>query len=222
MFELPTPEALPDETIPYLPNPFTFRNNKRFMNPVRFRTNYVFLPAYLAVCVLCLGTGMVFMNLDEDRYWPVFLTCLAVMAIATYVLLRQVPATRKEEIETELARYDLDPSHFPQQERYQAQNELWDVVLVPTGLVVEGKHYYYSALQPTLVTSHHFNRIWVSIRFGSDPFHGVYVPLDGSIIRAIEEFGIPLTNREELTYLRKHTENAFGQIYNSGNFKIVW
>lgn len=220
MFEIPTPDVLPDETIPFLPCPFTRENEKRFMNPVRYSTNHILLPVYIAFSVLCLGVGIVLMSLDENRFTWLFILCMAVFAVISAVVLYQVPQTRKKEVAIELSRYDFDVENFEKRECYDAQNEIWEVVLTQTGLYVEGKHYYYSSLSPTLVTSNHFNRIWVSIRFGDDPWHGVYVPLNGSIIRAVEEFDIPITNREKIKYLIEHKENAFAQIYNSGTFNI--
>lgn len=220
MFEIPTPDMVPDETIPYLPSPFTRENEKRFMNPIRYFVNHVMLPVYVTFCALCLGVGAVFMSVDENRFAWVFVLCMAVLVIITALVSWQVPRTRRQEIEIELSRYDFDVENFKKREFYEAQNEIWEVVLTRTGLYVEGKHYYYTALYPTIVTSNHFNRIWVSIRFGDDPWHGVYVPLDGSIIRAVEEFEIPVTNREKIAYLIEHKENAFTQIYNTGKFKV--
>lgn len=218
MFEIPTPNTIPDENIPFLPNPFTRENNRRFMNPIRRKVNYVILPVYLAVCALSLGTGVLVMSIDDTRYGWLMVLCLFIVAVASAVVLWQVPGTRKQEIRIEMSRYDFDPEHFAQMERYPVKNELWDVVLTPTGLLVNGKHHYYSALQPTLVTSNHFNRVWISVRFGSDPWHGVYVPLDGSVIRAVREFEIPLQGAEKIPYLLEHTENVFAQIYQYGDF----
>lgn len=145
---------------------------------------------------------------------------MSLWAIVSTVLVSQIPKTRKQEITIELSRYDFDRDHFPMQDRYKAENELWEVYLTQTGLVVNGKRYYYSSLRPTLITSNHFMRIWVSIQFGDGPWNGVYVPLDGSIIRAIEEFEIPISNPEEFAYLLQHKEEAFMQIYVTGKIRV--
>ena len=212
--------TLRDSQIPFVPGLLPPRLEKRYMNPIRFRTNYRILPAYIAVCAVCLILGVILMEIDDRKFLPVFLLLLGLMAAATIWLLRQVPGTRRAELRTELERYNFSAEDIPEQPSYEFFDEGLELTLDANGLSVDGKFYWYGHLKPELVTSNRFNRVWIAIRFGVDPLHAVYLMLTPQLIRAVQTLPIPLTNRERLDFVLTHKENVFGQIYNSGTFRV--
>ena len=212
--------TLRDSQLPFVPGILPPRLEKHYMNPVRFRTNYRVVPAYGVFCALCLILGLVLMEIDDKKFLPVFLCLFALMAGVTVWLLRQVPRTRKVELQAELERYDFDTDDTPVQNSYRFIDEGLELILDANGLSVDGKFYWYSHLKPELVASNRFNRVWIAVRFGTDPVSAVYLMLTPQLIQAIQSLPVPLVNPEALAFVLSHKENVFGQIYNSGTFRI--
>lgn len=191
------------------------------MNPIRFRTNYRILPCYVALCVVCLLSVLILGSIDEQKYLPVMIGLFAVMGVATVLMLLAVPKTRRQELAAEEARYDFDTAAVEIQEQYVIDYEGAKLYFGPNGVRVDdGKFFWYSAMNPRLVTSNRFNRVWIAVEFGSDPLTDIFLPLSPVLIRAIEQLAIPLANPESLDYLLSHKSNAFAQIYNSGTFEV--
>jgi len=212
--------SLRDSQVPFASGMLPPGLEKRYMNPIRFRTNYRIVPAYAAFCAACLILGLILMEIDDKKFLPVFLILFGLMAVATVWLLRQVPATRKAEIEAELARYDFDTEDISEQNSYEFCDEgLW-LTLDANGMNVDGKFCWYGHLKPELVTTNRFNRVWIAVRFGTDPIRAVYLPLSGPVIHAIHTLPVPLENREGLEFLLTHKENVFAQIYATGTFRV--
>lgn len=212
--------TLRDSQVPFVPGILPPRLEKHYMNPIRFRTNYRIVPAYGVFCALCLILGLVLMEIDDRKFLPVFLILLGLMAVVTVWLLRQVPATRKAEIREELSRYDFDTEDIPEQDSYEFFDEGLELTLDANGLYVGEKFYWYSHLRPELVTSNRFNRVWIAVRFGTDPVSAVYLMLTPGLIQAVRTLPVPLENPEDMAFVLTHKENVFGQIYNSGTFRI--
>jgi len=212
--------SLRDSQVPFASGMLPPRLEKRYMNPIRFRTNYRIVPAYAVFCAVCLILVLILMEIDDKKFLPVFLLLFGLMAAVTVWLLRQVPATRKAEIEAELARYDFDAEDISEQTAYDFCDEgLW-LTLDANGMTVDGKFFWYGHLKPELVTTNRFNRVWIAVRFGRDPIHAVYLPLSGTLVHAIHTLPVPLENRERLEFLLTHKENVFAQIYATGTFRV--
>lgn len=209
-----------DSQVPFVTGNLPPKLEKRYMNPIRYRTNYRIVPGYALFCAVCLILGLVLMEIDDKKFLPVFLGLFALMAAVTVWLLRQVPKTRRIELALELNRYDLDVSDLEPREQYVLDYEGAELVLDKNGLTIDGKFYWYNHLNPGLVTTNRFNRIWLAIQFGDDPMHSLFVPLSADLIHAVQNLPIPLVNPEVLEFLLTHKENVFGQIYNTGTFRI--
>lgn len=209
-----------DSQVPFVTGNLPPKLEKLYMNPIRYRTNYRIMPVYILFSILCMGLAVALMEIDEHKFLPVFIGLFALFGIGSVWMLINVPKTRKKELELELARYDFDWSAVPVQDQYTIAYEGSELVLSANGLTLDGKFYWYSHLNPALVVSNKFNRIWLAIWFGTDPMKSLYVPLDPVLLRSIEALDIPLENREELEYLLKNKENAFAQIYSYGTFRV--
>lgn len=208
-----------DSQVPYVAGSLPVKLEKRYMNPIRFRTNYRIVPAYGIFCALCLILGLVLMEIDDKKFLPVFLGLFALMAVVTVWLLRQVPATRKAELKAELDRYDFDTGDIPAQKTYEFFDEGMELTLDANGMTVEGKFCWYGHLKPALVTTNRFHRVWLAIQFGEDPKTALFVPLSAELIHAVQNLPIPLTNPERLDFLLTHKENVIAQVYNTGTFR---
>ncbi len=209
-----------DSQVPFVTGNLPPKLERRYMNPIRFRTNYRIVPAYILFVAVCIGLGLVLMEINEHRFLPVFIGLFALMTVVSVLLALSVPKTRKKELEYELARYDFDYSDVPVQDRYTIAYEGSELVLSANGLTLDGKFYWYSHLNPALVVSNKFNRVWLAVWFGNDIFKSLYVPLCPALLRAVEALDVPIQNREELEYLLSHKENAFAQIYSYGTVQV--
>ena len=209
-----------DSQVPFVTGILPPRLEKIYMNPLRYRVNYRIVPAYALLCILCLGLAVVLMEIDSDRFAIAFFILLGIMAAATVALLSQVPKLRQKELAMEQDRYDLDVSGLEPQERYVLDYEGAELVLDKNGLTIDGKFYWYNHLNPGLVTTNRFNRVWLAIQFGDDPMHALFVPLSAELIHAVQNLPIPLVNPEMLDFLLTHKENVFAQIYNTGTFRV--
>ena len=209
-----------DSQVPYVAGRLPVKLEKRYMNPIRYRTNYRIVPAYGAFCALCLILCLVLMEIDDKKFLPVFLILFGVMAAVTVWLLRQVPATRKAEIQAELDRYDFDAGDIPERKCYEFCDEGLKLTLDANGMTVDGKFYWYGHLKPGLVTTNRFNRVWLAIQFGEDLKTAQFVPLSAELIHVVRNLPIPLVNPEMLDFLLTHKENVIAQVYNTGTFRI--
>lgn len=218
--------VLPDSVIPFLGKDldenFPPAVERKFLNPIRYRTNYRVIPAYAIFCAVCLLTGVVLMSQDENRFWPVFVIALAAMAIVSVLLLLQVPKTRRAELEMEYNRYDLDPSHVPEETCYHVAYEGKELIFTADGVRDGDRFGWYNHLTPKLATSNKFNRVWIALQLGSEPLKSWFIPLDPVVLRAIRQFRIPLENWEDLDYLLEDPRAAMEQIYKTGKIQIPY
>lgn len=212
--------TLLDAQVPFVTGVLPPSLERRYMNPLRYRVNYRIVPCYVLFCALCLVAGIVLMGMDDERFMPVFIGLLAAIGAASTWLLMTVPKTRKKELRLELERYDFDVSSVPERDRYEIEYEGSKLVFDANGVKVDEKFYWYGHLNPGLVTSNRFNRVWVAIMFGEDPEKSLFVPVSPTLIRAVESLNIPLQNREMFNYLLQYKENAFAQIYKYGTFQV--
>lgn len=209
-----------DAQAPFMEGVFPKSIERSFMNPMRYRMNYRIAPAYGIFCAVCLFGSFFLMSRDEDRYWPVLVAALIAIAAASIWLLRKVPKVRQAELDTELARYDLDCSHVPEADAYRIAYETGELTLTADGLRDGERFYWYNHLTPRLATSHKFNRVWIALQLGEDPLKSYFLPLNPTVLKAIRQFQIPLENPEELEFLLAEPKKAVAQIYNTGNIQI--
>ncbi len=210
----------PQQQIPFMGMVGGRKLEKGFMNPIRYRTNYQIVPAYAVLCAVCLGLGIFLMDMDSQRFLPVFILLFAVMGVASVWLLLEVPKTRKQELALEEERYDLSASDVVRKDAYEIPYDGHRVVLKEDGIWVNDSVFEYDKIAPTLVTSNYCNRVWLAIRFGTNPETAVYAPLSPEVMQAIHQFRIPISNDPALIYLRTHKTNAFAQIYHYGTFHV--
>jgi hypothetical protein len=203
----------------------TIQYEKSRMTPIRFVVNWIIAPTFAVLTVILLGTASVLMAIDEVKYLTVFIILLSVLGFLMVAMFVSIPFVRNREIAFEVATHDYDTSALEDEERYTfAFSDGSSVILEPTGVSVFDRYFHYSSLVVTTETSTHLNRIEVFISFilkgnvsmteenGID-IQGFHLELTKELLRAIDQFRIPLSNPEVIEVLRKDQRKAFKRIY---------
>lgn len=209
-----------DTQLPFIQGFLPPHLERSYMNPVRFSINYRIVPGFAILCGLLLATILILMSIDEVKYLTASIILFCILAFLCAVLLLISSNARKLEISAEMKRYDLTPLPALPEDAWVLEDEGMVLQFSKDGLKVGDKFYLYNYLKPKLSTSNRFNRVWVALQFGSDPLHSVFVPLSPEALAAVEQFDIPLQNKDALHYLLAHKEKVFEKIYNTGSFHI--
>ena len=209
-----------DAQLPFTPGLLPPKLERLYMNPVRFFINYLIVPGFAIICAVLLAIIVTLMNIDEEKYSTVAIILFGVIGILCILLLLTVPKTRAWEIAAELKRYNLTPSSTPLPDIWTVNDEGIIMQFSKNGLRLGEKFYWYNHIAPKLATSNQFNRVWLALQFGADPLHAVFVPLSPEAITAVEQFSIPLQNKDALYYLLNHKEEVFHTIYQTGTFSV--
>lgn len=209
-----------DSALPFISGILPPKLERNYMNPVRFLINYRIVPGFGNLCGLLLATIVILMSIDDAKYGSVAIVLFGLIALLCVAVGLTVPKTRAWEIAAELKRYDFSPSTIPLGDTWTLEDEGTLLQFSKNGLTIDGKFYWYNHLQPCLVTTNRFNRVWIALQFGSAPMHAVYVPLTSEAIAAVGHFEIPLKYPEALDFLLENKEQAFREIYSTGTFSI--
>lgn len=96
-----------------MPAPFnltmfkTIKEERQRLNSIRKKINYVVLPVYVVSCVALLVPMIWLMEIDDEKYLPVFLALFGVFVLMTAALFISLPFIRKKEAAIELEKYDF-------------------------------------------------------------------------------------------------------------------
>lgn len=94
------------------------KEEKKRLNPIRRRVNYVIIPIYCATCFAMLVPMICLMEIDDRKYLPAFLAFVGVFVLLTAALLISIPFTRKKEVTIELKNYDFDAKSARPRDEY--------------------------------------------------------------------------------------------------------
>ena len=94
------------------------KEEKKRLNPIRRTVNHVIIPIYCAACFAMLVPMICLMEIDEQKYLPVFLALVGVFVLLTAALLISIPFTRKKEVAIELNKYDFDAKSAKPRDEY--------------------------------------------------------------------------------------------------------
>lgn len=209
-----------DSKLPFVTGILPPKLEQNYMNPVRFLINYRIVPGFGILCGLLLAIIVILMSIDDVKYGTVAIILFGLIGLLCVVLLMTVPKTREWEIAAELKRYDFSPTATVSGDTWELQDEGTSLCFSKDGLTIDNQFFWYNHLQPCLVTTNRFNRIWIALQFGSDPMHSVYVPLTSELIAAVNHFEIPLKHPEALNFLLENKEKVFREIYSTGTFSV--
>lgn len=94
------------------------KEEKQRLNPIRRTVNYVIIPVYCATCFALLVPMICLMEIDDQKYLPVFLACVGFFVLLTAALLISIPFTRRKEVAIELENYDFDVKSAEPRDKY--------------------------------------------------------------------------------------------------------
>lgn len=214
-----TDSYIPDSQVPFLPGLWPPKIERRFMTRIRYLINYRIVPGFAIFCGICLAAIVILMETDESRYGGVAIALFGLMALSGIAILVTVPKTRHWEIAEERKRYDLTQSHSVPEDGWTMEQDGIKLEFTGEGLRIDGTFYWYNHLSPMLATSNRFLRIWLALQFRTDSTHVLYVSLSPEVIAAVNQYSIPIGNREQYDFLLKNPEEAFLQIYNTGSIR---
>ncbi|MCD4827013.1 MAG: hypothetical protein K8Q99_04470 [Acholeplasmataceae bacterium] len=207
------------------------KEEKKQMNPIRAKVNYVIVPLFLLLGFGTLIAITILMSIDEVRYLPHFIGGMIFFGVLCVIILISVPFTRKIELRLENSKYDfsytqLDDIESIEVEPFEGADEGTKVIFNNNGLNTYGQQYDYNHFEISFITSNKYNQIFLGVRFlllntneEFDPF--LTFKFDGKFYSIIKHFEIPINNRQVMEYLLENKEDAFKQIYNYGYIKKI-
>lgn len=96
----------------------TIKQERRQLSPIRKKINYIVLPIYIVSCIALLVPMIWLIEIDDEKYLPVFLALFGVFVLMTAALLISMPFIRKKEAAIELEKYDFDLKNTEPREEY--------------------------------------------------------------------------------------------------------
>ena len=192
------------------------KREKIHMNRIRFIVNYVVVPIYAILILLCLMAAAVLLTIDEIKYTPAAIVIFCFTGLLSILLLASVPFVRKMEIRTELSRYNFDDSEITDKDVYTYSIGDTSATFDKNGMYLDGNFYWYNHLLIIFATSKELMRIWISIQFMTNDGTGVNIVITNELIHMLKQFGITTVNQEALAYTIRHKQAAFTQIYKTG------
>ncbi len=189
---------------------------KSVMAPVRFRVNYIITPVYLIVSFGLMIAFGVLMDIDEVKYLPYGLMILGFFVLITIGLLISVPLVRRREILYSLSFYDFDETQADEQDTYDYSTDEHSVVFDKYGMNVDVELFWYNHMKIFIDAQRYMQRILVSVVFCIDDNSYCQIPLSGTSIKMLRQFGIRILNPDVLEKITSDPYKAFETIYKKG------
>lgn len=203
-------------------------NEKKNMNSIRWKVNYVLVPIFLGVMVIIFSIVGITMSIDEEKYTPLAILLISIFGLMCVGLLSINPFIRKQEIKIEVSKYNFDKVVLENNSFYEFTpcNENTVVIFKEKTLEINGKDYDYSCFDIMIISSNSLNKINLTVLFtlqNSGREHNPYLvfELDGRMISVLDKFNIMIKNRDVLDFIINNKEEAFKQIYNYGYVKSL-
>ena len=206
---------------------------RRMMNPIRFRMNYVVVPIFFTVTVTCILVGAVLISIDETRYEGAFIGIMVLVGVLMAALLASVPFVRRKEIAIELAKHDYDTSTVEDRDTYEfVFSDGSSVALEYAGVTIFDRFFHYGGFRIAVETSNMLNQVHVFLSFQlkggcslaeeeDGSVDGFHLELTKELLHAVDHFPIRIENRSVLDALRSDKQKAFEQIYKTGRIREV-
>lgn len=189
---------------------------KSVLNPIRYNMNYRIVPAYAGLMAILLIVFGVLMSIDDVKYLPHAIVMLVLFVIASVALVVYGKKVAKEEILTEIKRYDLDYTQVPAQEEYDYSDENHKILFTKNGMYIDDDFYWYNHLRTRIVTKTHLHRVMIHVGFLTAQNGFCRIPFGARSIKMLRQFDIKLENPEVLEMLIHDTYAAFERIYKTG------
>jgi hypothetical protein len=193
------------------------KDEKLYMNRIRYIANYRITPAYAILMVACMITAGILMETDEIKYTPLAILIFVFMGFVSIALVIISPYIRKKEIEIEMLRYNFNDTDYESNGIYDFSDEEHIIIFDNNRMQIDDAFYWYKNLQIFIDTSNSLNRIWISLVFLINETDLCQIPLNEKTIKMVKEFNIKLINKDVLDYIIGHKKEAFDKIYKCGH-----
>ncbi len=190
---------------------------KSVVPPIRYKVNYIIVPVYILLSLGIFTAFGILMELDEVRYLPYGLGLMGLFVLITIALLISVPLVRRKEVLYSLGFYNFDETQSEEQDMYDYSTDEHKVVFDKYGMNVNDNLFWYNHMNVFVETERYMHRIFVSVVFCVDENFYCHIPLSGTSIRMIKQFGIRITNPHVLKSIIDNPYKAFETIYTKGS-----
>ena len=85
----------------------SFSEEKKEMNPIRFKMNYIIVPIFLLFMIICIAIILITLSINEEKYTPLAIVLFCAIGLFMLGLLVSIPFVRKKEIILEMGKYDF-------------------------------------------------------------------------------------------------------------------
>jgi hypothetical protein len=124
---------------------------KKEMNPIRFKMNYIIVPIFLLFMIICIAIILITLSINEEKYTPLAIVLFCSIGLFMLGLLVSIPFVRKKEIILELGKYDfsLDNCNIDFYSIKSIEGEKF--IFKKTGITIKGIEYPYDSFCNSLI-----------------------------------------------------------------------
>lgn len=201
------------------------RYEKKEMNPIRFKINYIFIPIWLAIFFLNILL-IVIIDAKNDSLSLASYILLGIDILSLPTILSSVPLIRKKEVKLELDKYDFVNSNgdlIYEFEDEMSVKSINKIEFFEDKILINNNELNYENCNCMIVTNNHLLRININLLFEiwdkNCYEYNVSLKLDGKLIKLINDKQIKVLNKDTYDYIIHNKGKAFYQIIKYGYIK---
>ncbi|MDF2700892.1 MAG: hypothetical protein K0Q49_2455 [Haloplasmataceae bacterium] len=203
------------------------KNEKEKMNKIRFIVNYYIALPFALLAILSGIISVILMDLDEEKYLPVFIAWLIMIGVCCVLLLIATPIIRKKEILIECAKKDFDLRSVEDQDEFEFSDseQVQKIKLSSKGIIIGERLYDVHSFDVTLIIKNYLLLVDLTICFTRKDINEeqsdnkICISLTKELIYALKKFNVNVRNQDELDFIINNKEIAFKQILTYGKLK---
>lgn len=197
------------------------KKEKKEMNSIRFRMNYIIVPLFLIFMIVILTIIGITLSINEEKYTPLAIVLFSIFGVGIIGLLVSVTFVRKKEIKIELAKYDFTINNEMKEKYYLKTTNGNEAIFTKDYMIVDNKKYLYDDFEIILYTSNYLLNVRINVEFvlvNSSSYVNPYwnFRLNNDLLNAIMKYEIKLNNYKLLNYIINNKEAAFKHIFLRG------
>lgn len=202
------------------------KEEKKQMNPIRAKINFVVVPIYLIIMVTILTTIGILLSIDENKYTNFSLILVFIFILMSISLLISIPIIRKKEVEIESNKYDFTINKEEKDEYVLKTIDGTDCIINSEYIIIDNKKYQHDDFYIEVVTNNYLLTVQILIEFVFIESDEVVAPywnfkLNNELLNAIIKYNININNKEMFDYVINNKKEAFKQILKYGYIKRI-
>lgn len=207
---------------------YSFKNiikeEKKQMNPIRVKVNFVIIPIYAAIMMIILTTIGILLSIDEDKFTVLSIVLFIIFFMMIILLLISIPIIRKKEVEIELKKYDFSIQKENKEEYTLKTMDNIECIINKEYLMINNKKFKHDDFCIEVITYNYLLTVQINIEFVLIETNELIAPcwnfkLDNELLNALVKFNIEIINKEIFDYIINNKEEAFRQILKYGYIK---